>query len=232
MTPSSAKKILAHNVRYFRDARGHSQEELAQLSGVSLRILQDIEKGRANPSLETVAAIADGLKVLHYQLSAMHHLRLLGDEDREHFLAKFRATFETSTFPVGIREVDGPLLWGNETASRVRGHDTSKPSETLPMSLSNETRGVLKAECRAEKYGRAYPYTVAAKNERTGDLSYLRVFPTLIYPKNGKTPLLVALFSCDIEDGIEQHYFDFCVKLLQCVERDAPALTAVGEVGK
>lgn len=54
---------LGSEVRQVRKARQMTLKDLATLSGVSVSHLSAIERGAANPSIETVYAIADGLGV-------------------------------------------------------------------------------------------------------------------------------------------------------------------------
>lgn len=42
-----------------RKTLGISQQDLAEMSGVSLATIKDIERGKGNPSLETVQKILD-----------------------------------------------------------------------------------------------------------------------------------------------------------------------------
>lgn len=48
-------------VRRCRDARGLSQEALADMAGVSRSFISEVERGTASPSLETMQKIADAL---------------------------------------------------------------------------------------------------------------------------------------------------------------------------
>lgn len=52
---------LAENVRTHRDAAGLTQLALASKAEVSLRTVQEIESGRAKPTLTTVSKIAQAL---------------------------------------------------------------------------------------------------------------------------------------------------------------------------
>jgi putative transcriptional regulator len=45
---------IAHHIKERRKALGISQEDLASLSGVSLRTLKTIESGKSNPTLQTL----------------------------------------------------------------------------------------------------------------------------------------------------------------------------------
>lgn len=48
-------------VRECREARGLSQEALADIAGLSRGYLSDVERGEVAPSLETLQKLADGL---------------------------------------------------------------------------------------------------------------------------------------------------------------------------
>lgn len=48
-------------VRRAREARGLSQEALADLASVSRSFLSEVERGSASPSLETMQKLADAL---------------------------------------------------------------------------------------------------------------------------------------------------------------------------
>lgn len=58
-----ARLNIASNIRNLRKAKGLTQAALAAKSGVSNRVLQDIEGGHANPTVDTIEAIADTLGV-------------------------------------------------------------------------------------------------------------------------------------------------------------------------
>lgn len=50
---------LAETMKSRRKTLGISQQDLAEMSGVSLATIKDIERGKGNPSLETVQKILD-----------------------------------------------------------------------------------------------------------------------------------------------------------------------------
>lgn len=56
-------KIIANNLKRFREERNLSISQLAELSGVSKVMLSQIEKGEANPTVNTVWKIAGGLNI-------------------------------------------------------------------------------------------------------------------------------------------------------------------------
>ena len=55
--------VLAANLRRLRIARHLSLSELARATGMSKATLSGIENGRANPTVETLASLADALRV-------------------------------------------------------------------------------------------------------------------------------------------------------------------------
>jgi transcriptional regulator with XRE-family HTH domain len=57
----SVKERLATNLRRLRIARHLSQSELARVTSMSKATLSGIEKGRGNPTVETLASLADAL---------------------------------------------------------------------------------------------------------------------------------------------------------------------------
>lgn len=69
--PDGRPDVLVHvaaNVRRLRQAAGLSQQSLAERSGVSRRMLVNIEKGDVNVSLGTLDRLAEALGVLFYAL--------------------------------------------------------------------------------------------------------------------------------------------------------------------
>lgn len=63
IAPGDIGRAVGYNVRRLRQARRMSVSELARLSGVSKATLSLLEIGHGNPTLETVAAIAVGLRL-------------------------------------------------------------------------------------------------------------------------------------------------------------------------
>lgn len=56
-----AREIFAANMRQFRLAAGHSQEELAELCGLHRNYVGSVERGERNVSIDNMEAIASGL---------------------------------------------------------------------------------------------------------------------------------------------------------------------------
>lgn len=54
---------IGRNLKQIRTGRGLNVNQLAELSGISGVMLSQIEKGAANPSINTIWKIANGLKI-------------------------------------------------------------------------------------------------------------------------------------------------------------------------
>jgi transcriptional regulator with XRE-family HTH domain len=65
---SPLRGSLAANLRRLRIARHLSLSELARATAISKATLSGIESGRANPTIETLAALADALRVSFAEL--------------------------------------------------------------------------------------------------------------------------------------------------------------------
>lgn len=57
------KKILAENVRRYRQATGLSQEELADRAGLHRTYISSVERAQRNVSLENIFKLASALGV-------------------------------------------------------------------------------------------------------------------------------------------------------------------------
>jgi transcriptional regulator with XRE-family HTH domain len=62
------KEVLARNIKAARERLGYSQARLADLAGVSVPFIGEIEIGRKSPSLENVGNIAEALDMEVFQL--------------------------------------------------------------------------------------------------------------------------------------------------------------------
>lgn len=60
---TKVSKKVGKNIKKIREKRGLTQEELALEAGLNRAYVGYIERGRRNPSIETVAKIAKILKV-------------------------------------------------------------------------------------------------------------------------------------------------------------------------
>jgi y4mF family transcriptional regulator len=61
MNTNGEKEVIGDIIRARRKARKIAQEQLADIAGISPRTLRDIEKGIANPQLETLIKICNVL---------------------------------------------------------------------------------------------------------------------------------------------------------------------------
>lgn len=57
MNTNNEKEVIGRTIQSRRKARKIAQEQLADIAGISPRTLRDIEKGIANPELETLLKI-------------------------------------------------------------------------------------------------------------------------------------------------------------------------------
>lgn len=56
------RKLVGRNVRALRQARGMTQEQLAEESGFAQQYISDLERGRRNPTVVTLYELAQALK--------------------------------------------------------------------------------------------------------------------------------------------------------------------------
>lgn len=56
------RKLVGRNVRTVRQARGMTQEQLAEESGFSQQYISDLERGRRNPTVVSLYELALALK--------------------------------------------------------------------------------------------------------------------------------------------------------------------------
>lgn len=68
----AAQEILAENVRLIRHGKGISQEEFAELVGVSKVSVATVESRKGNPRLETLVKIAAAAGIAPSELLVAH----------------------------------------------------------------------------------------------------------------------------------------------------------------
>lgn len=78
VTEERVSRSLAEAVRRFRAARSWTLDELAGRSGVSRRLIVQIEQGEANPSIGTLLRLADTLEVTLTDLVSAQEATLVG----------------------------------------------------------------------------------------------------------------------------------------------------------
>ncbi|MCL2265749.1 MAG: helix-turn-helix transcriptional regulator [Treponema sp.] len=66
--PVEVRKILSKNLKEQRNKLGYTQEKLAEISGLSIQTINDIEGGRKWLSDKTISKLATALHIECYQL--------------------------------------------------------------------------------------------------------------------------------------------------------------------
>lgn len=62
------RKLVGDNCARIRKARGWTQEQLAERSGLSQQYLSGLERGRRNPTIVTIYEISQALEVSYLEL--------------------------------------------------------------------------------------------------------------------------------------------------------------------
>lgn len=62
------RKLVGDNCARLRKARGWTQEELSERSGLSQQYLSDLERGKRNPTIVTIYEIAQALDVSYLEM--------------------------------------------------------------------------------------------------------------------------------------------------------------------
>ena len=62
------RRLVGINFRALRTARGLTQEQAAELTGVSQQYISGLEQGRRNPTVVSVHDIAQALGVEYFEL--------------------------------------------------------------------------------------------------------------------------------------------------------------------
>ena len=75
------KRLVGDNIRRLRKARGWSQEELGERADLSYKFVGEVERGAVNPSLESLAGIANALNVEVSELLLREGLVILSDSN-------------------------------------------------------------------------------------------------------------------------------------------------------
>ena len=60
---ADVKKLIGNRIKTLRQTKGISQEELAEKTSLNTKYISSIERGKANPTLDTFIKIADALKL-------------------------------------------------------------------------------------------------------------------------------------------------------------------------
>lgn len=76
----SVQDIFGKKIKSIRRARDITQEKLADLSGLSLQYIGEIERGRRNPSLTSIEQLSRALDLPMSELFSLEEFRLSPDE--------------------------------------------------------------------------------------------------------------------------------------------------------
>ncbi len=60
--------LVGRNVKQFRQRKGLTQEQFAEVSGFSQQYISSLERGRRNPTVVTLYELATALGVSHMEL--------------------------------------------------------------------------------------------------------------------------------------------------------------------
>lgn len=208
------KVILAENLKFFRSKYGYSQSKVAAKAKVSFRLIQDLERGKGNPTLDTLYALSDLFETSVSGLLTVKHARINASTGL--FVDRFKTKFNTSPYCVVLRTTSGSYLWGNEQMNNVNGHHFQNNSGTeIKTGVSFSSRSLLEHALSCEKRGIVNSYTIAIQNKMTGADVYLRAYPTLILPLKGSDAILVALYIAKFENDMPKLYLEYCHSLLE-----------------
>ena len=211
---SDIRQTLAYNVRLYRREMQISQQVLAQRAGLSFRLIQNVESGTTNPSLETISLLAKCFKITVSRLLELHAIQL--ENDDKDFLSRFESVFTSFKLAVKIRDLDGNLIWSNSAMASLTG-----VSITEIQTLSSiEVRAIVKSQLQSEKRGVAFPYTIFYQHPKNSDSLVLRFHPTLIFKKGVSLALFSAEYISDLDQDCTSNYYDFCTNLFRCIPED------------
>lgn len=62
------RKLVGRNLKRVREGKGHTQEQLAEISGFSQQYISGVERGQRNPTIITIYEFAQALGVSHEEL--------------------------------------------------------------------------------------------------------------------------------------------------------------------
>ncbi len=68
------KECFSINLKWYRINKNYTQEQLAELSGLTPKYISDLERGKFSPSLEKIEAISKALGIDAYKLLMTDHI--------------------------------------------------------------------------------------------------------------------------------------------------------------
>lgn len=220
MNKEQVKKTLAYNLKFLRKERELSQAALAKAAGLSFRLVQEIEAGKGNPTIESITSLARAFRCTAMRLLTLSHLRILESDTK--FIACFKKEFQSASICVSLRNLDGVALWVNERTRKLLGAQRIENDEPFEIAelFTEESRGILRMQLNAERRGIVNPYSIFYVNPTTRERYYLRCYPTLILPRTGRAAIFSSVFVTEIDRECEENYYEYCRALFNCVRDD------------
>ena len=65
---NSTSEIFRNNLKFYRNMRGLTQEQLSEISDISTDYLSQIERGKRTPSFKRMELLANALDIQVYKL--------------------------------------------------------------------------------------------------------------------------------------------------------------------
>jgi len=210
-------KILAHNLKFYRKNFGVTQYDLAEQAKISCRQYQKLEAGTANATLDTLNNLAKVFLVTIDRLLQLSFYRT--SLSPELYLKEFKLKFQDEQFGVGVRDLDGVVLWVNQYASELQNRGLTFPQGPLDLlqKLTSTATETLQNRLISEKDGIFEPYINSIKDKDMGNDSYLRYYPTLILPQKGSTPFYATVCMVTTLADCQENYYNYCKNLISIV---------------
>lgn len=70
---ASKKELIGARIRSLREAKGMTQEKLAEVMDINSKYLSNIERGKENPTLDMLIKFAEALKVEMWEMFDFGH---------------------------------------------------------------------------------------------------------------------------------------------------------------
>ena len=116
----NVQELFGKKIRMIRRNRDMTQEKLAELSGLSLQYIGEIERGRRNPSLTSVETLAAAFGIPLAELFNLDEFKLT-PEDLRRILA--RQIEEGTRSGCGSSSMSHRLFSGSPVAAPAAHHD-------------------------------------------------------------------------------------------------------------
>lgn len=84
---ATKKELIGARVRSLREAKGLTQEKLAEVMDINAKYLSNIERGKENPTLDMLIRFAEALKVEMWEMFDFGHE--VGTKELKDTLTKF-----------------------------------------------------------------------------------------------------------------------------------------------